>query len=199
MTEYLVNDQTIATAIATAQQIHSCLTTGNMSAYIWWKCIGDANGLLNAAGVPQKRGFVMSQFSRFVHPGFNRIATTNNGSILATAYRNTNSTSFAIVAINPTTVPIESTFNLQNFPAVAADHAVDDFARCFTCRSIRRGRDQCCAFTFTLPGFESMATFVGQANKSTGARGGFQSNHQSRRDLALSPMWPATRICRRKC
>ena len=33
MTEYLVNDQSIGAAIATAQQIHTCLTLGNMSAY----------------------------------------------------------------------------------------------------------------------------------------------------------------------
>ena len=162
MTEYLVNDQTIDTAIATAQQIHTCLTTGNMSAYIWWKCIGDANGLISSNGVPQKRGFVMSQFSRFVRPGFNRIATTNNGSILVTAYRDTNSTSFAIVAINPTGVPLTPTFNLQNFPvvttltpwltspdvslAVQSDLAVTN-----------------ATFSYTLPGL-SVTTFVGQAN-----------------------------------
>jgi arabinoxylan arabinofuranohydrolase len=162
MTEYLVNDQTIDTAIATAQQIHDCLTTGNMSAYVWWKCIGDANGLISSNGVPQKRGFVMAQFSRFVRPGFNRIATTNNGGTLITAYRNTNSTDFVIVAINPTGISLTPTINLQNFPVVASvtpwmtspdvslaiqpDIAVTNSA-----------------FTYALPGL-SVATFVGHAN-----------------------------------
>jgi glucuronoarabinoxylan endo-1,4-beta-xylanase len=41
MTEFLVNDETIGTAITTAKQIHDCLTIGNMSAYIWWKCLGE--------------------------------------------------------------------------------------------------------------------------------------------------------------
>src|SRR6185295_12663514 len=46
MTEFLVNDQTMGTAIITARQVHECLTTGNMSAYIWWKAYGDANGIV---------------------------------------------------------------------------------------------------------------------------------------------------------
>ena len=97
MTEYLENDQvvrdtagnpvkdangqltrlsdseTIPGAVTTARQIIDCLTVGNMSAYIWWKCIGDSNGLLNNAAAPERRGFVMAQFSRFVRPGSHRI------------------------------------------------------------------------------------------------------------------------------
>lgn len=80
MTEYLVNDQTIGAAVDTGQQISDALTVGNMSAYIWWKTIGDANGLLNAAGVLQPRAFVMAQFSKFVRPGDIRIdVPVNNG------------------------------------------------------------------------------------------------------------------------
>ncbi|MGH8023689.1 MAG: hypothetical protein ACRED1_08915, partial [Limisphaerales bacterium] len=73
MTEYLVNDQTIGSAVATAEQIHDCLTVGNFSGYIWWHCLEDTNGLLNAAGVVQPRGFVMAQWSRFVRPGYYHI------------------------------------------------------------------------------------------------------------------------------
>ncbi|HEU5395812.1 MAG TPA: hypothetical protein VFV81_01500, partial [Verrucomicrobiae bacterium] len=162
MTEYLVNDQTIDAAIDTAQQIHDCLTTGNMSAYVWWKCIGDVNGLISSNGVPQKRGFVLAQFSRFVRPGFNRIAATNNGSVLVTAYRNTRSTTFAIVAINWTDIPLTPVFNLRNFPGVAsvtpwltspdASLAVQPGV------SVTNG-----TFSYTLPGL-SVATFVGNGN-----------------------------------
>ena len=162
MTEYLVNDQTINAAIATGQQIHDCLNTGNMSAYVWWKTLGDSNGLVNASGVPQKRGFVMAQFSRFVRPGFNRIAATNNGSTLITAYRNTNSTSFVIVAINPTGFPLTPTFNLQNFPVVAAVTpwmtSPDVSLAVQSAVTVTNA-----AFTYTLPGL-SAVTFVGQAN-----------------------------------
>jgi glucuronoarabinoxylan endo-1,4-beta-xylanase len=116
MTEYLVNDQTWSTALVTAQQIHDCLTIGNMSAYIWWKALGDANGVVNASGVPQKRGFVMSQFSRFVRPGYYRIGVTNNnGPVQITAYKDLVSGNFALVAINPSSNDIAQVFNLANF------------------------------------------------------------------------------------
>ena len=120
MTEFLLNDQTIETAVETGQQIHDCLVTANMSAYIWWKAYGDANGVVNASGVPQKRGFVLSQWSRFVRPNAYRIGTTNTGLGYISAYRNTNSGRFAIVAVNDSGLPVAKTFTLQNFPGVTS-------------------------------------------------------------------------------
>ena len=162
MTEWLVNDQTIDSAISTAQQIHDCLTTGNMSAYVWWKVMGNANGLLNAAGVAQKRGFVMAQFSRFVRPGQNRIGASYNGNVLATAYRDTNAATFAIVAINPTGIPLTPTFSLTNFPAVASVTpwvtSPDVSLATQAVVTVSNG-----TFSYTLPGL-SVVTFVGTAN-----------------------------------
>src|SRR5262245_38033545 len=113
MTEYLINDQTIASAISTAEQISDCLTVGNMSAYIWWKTIGAANGLLAAAGAPQRRGFVMGQFSRFVRPGDFRIDTfANSGPLNISAFKDPVTGRFAIVAVNNTTLPETQKFNL---------------------------------------------------------------------------------------
>ena len=114
MTEYLINDQTIETAVATGRQISECLSVGNMSAYIWWKCIGDANGLLNAAGVPQPRSYVMAQFSRFVRPGDHRVdVPTNTGTLGITAFTEGSSGRFAIVAVNDAIQPVTQTFNVQ--------------------------------------------------------------------------------------
>src|SRR5262245_31011924 len=113
MTEYLVNDQTIATAVDTAAQISDCLTTGNMSAYIWWKTIGDANGLLDAAGAPQRRGFVMAQFSRFVRPGDFRIdVSANSGPLSISAFKAQVTGRFMLVTVNNTTLPETQKFNL---------------------------------------------------------------------------------------
>lgn len=114
MTEYLENDQTIESAVTTGRQISECLSVGNMSAYIWWKCIGDANGLLNAAGVPQPRSQVMAQFSRFARPGDYRVdIPTNTGPLGITAFKDAPSGRFAIVAVNNTTLPVTQNFNLQ--------------------------------------------------------------------------------------
>jgi hypothetical protein len=122
VTEFLVNDQTIGTAITTAEQIHDCLTVGNFSAYIWWKCLGDTNGLVTASGTPQKRGFVMAQWSRFVRPGYYRIeANATVGSASISAFADTNSGEFAIVAVNSNaSTPIVQTFSLSNFPAAGS-------------------------------------------------------------------------------
>jgi glucuronoarabinoxylan endo-1,4-beta-xylanase len=162
MTEFLLNDQTINSAIVTAQQIHDCLVTGNMSAYIWWKCIGNANGLISSNGVPQKRGFVMAQYSRFVRPGFNRIDATNTGAVILTAFRNTNSAALAIVAVNPTGIPLTPTFNLQNFPNVSS--VVPWMTSPDSSLAIQSAVTVTNAtFAYTLPAL-SVVTFVSQAN-----------------------------------
>lgn len=114
MTEYLENDQTIESAVTTARQIIDCFNIGNMNAYIWWKCIGNANGLLNDAGVPQRRSYVFGQFSRFVRPGDYRVnVPTNSGPMGITAFKDPVSGRFAIIVANNTTLAIDQTFTLQ--------------------------------------------------------------------------------------
>jgi glucuronoarabinoxylan endo-1,4-beta-xylanase len=118
MTEYLINDQTHGSAMETARQISDCLTTGYMSGYIWWKTIGNANGLLNAAGVLQRRAYVMGQFSRFVRPGDVRVNVSNNTSPMAiTAFKDPASDRFAIVVVNGTWSPLTHTFNVNGLAA----------------------------------------------------------------------------------
>jgi glucuronoarabinoxylan endo-1,4-beta-xylanase len=116
-TEYLINDQSMETAILTAQEIHNCLTRGSMSAYIWWKGVSTQNGLLNDAGVIQRRGFVMSQFGRFIRPGYYRMGETNIGSGTVSAYKNPTNNQFAIVAINPYAIAFTQQITLTNFPS----------------------------------------------------------------------------------
>jgi len=160
MTEFLVNDQTIPTAITTAQQIHDCLTVGNMSAYIWWKCLGDANGLVNASGVPQIRGFVMAQWSRFVRPGFYRIGVTNDaGSAAVSAYKGVNG-AFAIVTVNSNATDVAQTFSFTN---CAVTNAVMPW---ITSSNLSLAAQAAVAvtdasFTYTVPAL-SVVTFVGQ-------------------------------------
>ena len=114
MTEYLVNDQTIQQAVITGRQINDCLSVGNMSGYIWWKTIGDANGLLNASGVLQPRAYVMAQFAKFISPGWVRIAVTANSSTLGiSAFRNMDASSFTIIAVNTSNTAINHKFTLQ--------------------------------------------------------------------------------------
>jgi glucuronoarabinoxylan endo-1,4-beta-xylanase len=163
MTEFLVNDQTIGTAITTAKQIHDCLTTGNMSAYIWWKALGDANGLVNASGVPQKRGFVMSQFSRFVRPNYYRIGVNSTNASIS-AYKDTNSPDFAIVAINTNaTASVIQTFGLTNFTAASVTPWITSASLSIAIQTPVAVVNS--SFTYTLPPL-SVVTFVGQASNT---------------------------------
>ncbi|HKX32847.1 MAG TPA: MBG domain-containing protein, partial [Blastocatellia bacterium] len=155
----LVNDQTIAEAVNTAAQINDCLTTGNMSAYIWWKTIGNANGLLNASGVPQRRGFAMGQFSRFVRPGDLRIdVSASSGPLSFSAFKDPVSGRFAIVVVNNTTLPETQKFNLGGFTASTVTPWVTSATQSLESQApltIDNG-----AFTFELPS-QSVVTFVG--------------------------------------
>jgi glucuronoarabinoxylan endo-1,4-beta-xylanase len=185
MTEYLVNNQGWSTALDTARQIHDCLTIGNMSAYIWWKALGDANGVVNASGVPQKRGFAMSQFSRFLRPGYYRIGVTNNnGPVQITAYKDLASGNFALVAINPTITNVNQLFNLANFGTginlLTPWRTSYDFSLSNEPPVTISGS----SFTTTIPA-SSVVTFFGQAASSAPPTLGFS---RAANNLLLS--WP---------
>lgn len=164
MTEYLINNQTIESAMDTAAQIHDCLTTGNMSAYIWWKCLSNTNGLLSGSGVIQKRGYMMSQFSRFVRPGYYRIAETNFGSGRVSAYKNTNGTQFAIIAINPYSLAFNQTISLANFPAATLTPWITSATQSLAVQTPFVVSNA--VFTFNLPA-NTIVTFVGQLITNT--------------------------------
>jgi glucuronoarabinoxylan endo-1,4-beta-xylanase len=164
MTEFLVNDQTIGAAVDTGQQISDALAVGNMSAYIWWKTIGDANGLLNAAGVLQPRAFVMAQFSRFVRPGDIRIdVPINNGPLGLSAFMDRDSDRIVIVAVNDTTLPITQSFTLKGlrtrFLTPWITSATQSLERQSRLTVKRR------TFTYTVPSF-SVVTFAGTLERA---------------------------------
>jgi glucuronoarabinoxylan endo-1,4-beta-xylanase len=86
MTEHLLNNTDWAGAFGTAQEINDCMNAG-MSAYLWWY-IRRSYGPIDENSNVTKRGYVMSQFSRFVRPGFSRVISTVNPqrNVSVTAY-----------------------------------------------------------------------------------------------------------------
>ncbi|RPI06423.1 MAG: hypothetical protein EHM64_03095 [Ignavibacteriae bacterium] len=111
MTEYLDLDTSWAHALATGTQIHDCMNAG-MNAYIWWYIVR-FYGPIREDGFIMKRGYVMSQFSRFIRPEYTRVGAISNPQtdVYVTAY--TNGTKMVIVVVNegPT---IEQTFSIRN-------------------------------------------------------------------------------------
>ena len=111
MTEYLDLDTSWAHALNTGTQISDCMVAG-MNAYVWWYIVR-YYGPIREDGTVMKRGYVMSQFARFIRPGYTRVDATANPQtdVYVTAY--TNDTKVAIVVVNEGR-STEQAFSIRN-------------------------------------------------------------------------------------
>ena len=123
MTEHYTDSQNSGNlwpmALDVGTEIHNVLNAG-MNAYIWWYIvrfygpISDGTNNTGNKGDVTKRGYIMSQFSKFIRPGYHIIqSTSSRGSVSITAAKGDLS-KVIIVATNSDTEPIVQTFNLQN-------------------------------------------------------------------------------------
>jgi hypothetical protein len=104
--------------------------------------------------------FTVGNYSRFVRPGYYRIGVSNNAFTSISAYKDTNSGSFAIVAINSSFTTVTQIFNLASFPAVGS------VTPWITSSNLSLASQSAIsvtnsAFTCVLPAL-SVVTFVGQ-------------------------------------
>ncbi len=118
MTEYLDTITTWSHVLATGKQINDCMNA-SMNAYIWWYIVrfygpiddGERGG---TKGNVTKRGYVMSQYARFVRPGYYRVSATASPqtNVDVTAYKN--GSKVVIVVLNRNSSSIDQTFTIQN-------------------------------------------------------------------------------------
>jgi glucuronoarabinoxylan endo-1,4-beta-xylanase len=110
-TEYLDLDTTWTHVLATGKQINDCMIAG-MNAYIWWYIVR-YYGPIHEDGTVMKRGYIMSQFARFIRSGYTRVAATANPqtNVYLTAY--SNGTKVVIVVVNYGS-SIEQAFSIRN-------------------------------------------------------------------------------------
>jgi len=129
MTEYLINsgsppanldiDIGWTGAMMTAESINDCMNA-NMSTYVWWYIVRYygpiADGTYADKGEVTKKGYVMSQFARFIRPGYYRVEcnSSQQEDISITAYTDNASSKIVIVAINISSKAIAHIFTLQN-------------------------------------------------------------------------------------
>ena len=124
MTEHLVLETDWLDNLATGKEILDCMNAG-MSAYIWWYIVRFYGPISDDGSHPDtppesvkgeisKRGYVMSQFARFVRPGFFRIAATENPQrgIYVTAFKS--GIRIVIVVINENGNSIDQKFSIEN-------------------------------------------------------------------------------------
>jgi len=98
-------------ALEVGTEIHDCMTA-NMNAYIWWY-IRRSYGPIDESGNVSKRGYVMSQYAKFVRPGYIRVNATASPSfgVYVTAYKT--GETLVIVAINQNSSSSDVTFSLS--------------------------------------------------------------------------------------
>ncbi len=118
MTEYLVLDTTWSAVLGTGKNINDCMNA-QMSAYIWWYIVRYYGPINETGSLPTKRGYVMSQYARFVRPGYHRIKVDANpqSNVYVTAYKN--GSKVVIVALNISSSSISQTFVIQHCSATA--------------------------------------------------------------------------------
>jgi glucuronoarabinoxylan endo-1,4-beta-xylanase len=156
-------DGSMTNALYWANRIHLFMTAAQVNAFHYWWLISDNpdnEGLTDQFGNPAKRMYVLGNYSRFVRPGFYRIGVSNNAFTSISAYKNTNSGNFAIVAINSSPTIVTQIFNLTNFTASSVTPWI-------TSGTLSLSNQPAIAvagssFTYPLPAL-SVVTFVGQA------------------------------------
>lgn len=180
MTEYLINsgnpptnpsiDTGWAGGIQTAKSIHDCMNA-DMSAYVWWYIVryygpiddGTKGGV---AGSITKKGYVMSQFARFVRPGYKRVLSTiPRGSAYVTAYKpvlpgSSSNSKFVIVAVNMGSPSIQQTFRIENIASGTVTVRPYVTSRIKNCEQQSDITVSNGMFNATLPD-SSVTTFVG--------------------------------------
>lgn len=158
-------DGSITNAVYWAWRIHLYLTAAQANAWHYWWLIslnGDNEGLADSSGNPAKRMYALGQYSRFVRPNYYRLGVVNNTNTFISAFKDTNSGAFAIVAINTNgNTAIDQTFNLANFSVASVTPWLTTSNLSLASQTpVTVGGS---SFTYTLPPL-SVVTFVGQAN-----------------------------------
>jgi O-glycosyl hydrolase len=167
-------DTSIANAVMWAGKVHDCLARCNMGAFHYWLLVNntttDDEGLCNASGRPTPRLFTLGNFSKFVRPGFVRIAATDSPAIgvKASAYCSRSSKCLVIVVVNggPET---KLDFAIPGIPdgKTAVPWLTDGTHRLERQSSVALSSN---AFSYTVPSV-SVATFVlGEVSLGVGAK-----------------------------
>jgi glucuronoarabinoxylan endo-1,4-beta-xylanase len=152
----------IANGVYYARRIFLFLTVAQANAWHYWWLVpyGSNTGLMDTNAAPTKRLFAVGNYSRFVRPGYYRIDVADNNPVTSiSAYKDTNSGNFAIVAINPDPVTVTQVFNLANFTASSVTPWITSSNYSLASQTAVSVANA--SFTYPLPAM-SVVTFAGQ-------------------------------------
>jgi glucuronoarabinoxylan endo-1,4-beta-xylanase len=135
MTEHLIGENNsgfnLSWAIQLGKEMNDVMKA-DMNAYVWWTIVRyygpigdgtkasspqDPNEIYPQKGEVTKKGYVMSQFSKFIRPGFIRVESSvvpASSKVDVTAYKDPSSNKVVIVAVNSGSAQIDNIFRIQN-------------------------------------------------------------------------------------
>ena len=98
-------DREMGSGLNVALAIHDHLTVAGVSAWHYWWLLPsgpESNSALFVDGEMTRRGYVLGNWSKFVRPGFVRVAVTSRPQtgVLVSAFHDPGASRFAIIAIN---------------------------------------------------------------------------------------------------
>lgn len=158
MTEHLDTDITWSAVFATGKEIHDCMTTGNFNAYIWW--YGKRfYGPLGEDGIVTKRGYIMSNYAKFIRPGYARVAATLNPKVNVYVSSYTGNGKTIIVAINTATESVNQQFAIEGSTVTSVTPHVTSESENLVSKAPINLNPDIKAFKFILPA-KSVTTFV---------------------------------------
>jgi glucuronoarabinoxylan endo-1,4-beta-xylanase len=108
-TEHYFDDDTIGNITKMGKEIHDCMVTASMNAYVyWWITYG--NGLATSSGSIYKRAYVLGQFAKYIRPGYHRVDATASPTTNVSVSAYTGEGKVVIVAVNTGTGSVNQSF-----------------------------------------------------------------------------------------
>jgi glucuronoarabinoxylan endo-1,4-beta-xylanase len=172
-------DPNMDSGLTLAQNIQVFLQVGQVSSYNWWELGQINNGgsctdcnLIgtnsDGSNTYTKRFYVFGNYSKFVRPGQVEIAATQNpqSGVTVTAFENTSTGAFEIVAVNSNNGSVSQPFSLSGLSATSVTPYVTDPNNNLVPQSPLTITSN--AFTTTLTG-SSVTTFVAVGSSGPGA------------------------------
>jgi glucuronoarabinoxylan endo-1,4-beta-xylanase len=118
MTEWNADDYSAKGCMILAKQVLDCMCQ-NFNAYVYWWMTANGNGVISASGTPNKYGYVLSMFAKYVRPGYFRVDATYNpqSGVYVVAFKGTQN---IVVIVNNATSQKTQSFTYTNGPAIIA-------------------------------------------------------------------------------
>ena len=145
-------------ALETGQHIHSAMADAEFQTYVWWY-IRRQYSPMKEDGTISKRGYIMSHYSKFVRPGYNRVDATKNPTtdVYVSAYKKGDD--IVLVMLNKNTSSKTITVSIPNSKVTTWEKYVTSDTKSLSKGSNVNGTT---SFQVTLDA-QSMTTFVGTA------------------------------------